>query len=262
MKTDSLAGKVALITGASREIGIGAAIALALADVGADIFTTYFRPYDADMPWGTSPSEATDLVAQIRQKGLRADSMEIDLGDPAAPQRLFDKAVSTFGKVDILVNNAAVSINADISQITPDLLDQHYAVNVRGMMLLCAEFCRRWQGRSDHGVRGGRIINMTSGQGLHAMPTELPYIATKGAVDALTVSLARGVMEYGITVNAIDPGATDTGWMSDELRAAIAKESPTGRVGMPEDAARLACWLASDEAAWITGQIIRSRGGV
>jgi 3-oxoacyl-[acyl-carrier protein] reductase len=262
MKTISLAGKVALITGASREIGIGNAIALALADAGADIFITYYHPYDAEMPWGDSPNAPTTLVGQIREKGRKVDNIEIDLSDPTAPKNLFDKAVEVMGKVDILVNNATVSINAEIHQLTAELIDRHYAVNVRGMMLLCAEFCQHWDTRSDHNNTGGRIINMTSGQGIGAMPDNLPYAATKGSVDAFTVSLVNGVMQRGITVNAVDPGGTDTGWMSDEFKADLARLSPAGRVGLPDDAARLICWLASDDSRWITGQILRSRGGI
>lgn len=262
MKTISLAGKVALITGASREIGIGNAIALSLADAGANIFVTYYRPYDAEMSWGEGPTNPNTLVGQIREKGLEADGMELNLSEPTAPKTLFDRAIERMGAVDILVNNATVSINADIHAITAELIDRHYAVNVRGMMLLCAEFCRRWGERSDHNRQGGRIINLTSGQGVGPMPTELPYAATKGAVDAFTVSLAPNVMGRGITVNAVDPGATDTGWMSDEFKADLMKLSPAGRVGLPEDVARLICWLASDESRWMTGQILRSRGGL
>ena len=94
------------------------------------------------------------------------------------------------------------------------------------------------------------------------MPDELPYVATKGAVDALTISLSAALIGRGITVNAVDPGATDTGWMTPELKAQLSAQSPTGRIGLPEDAARLIAFLASDEAAWITGQIIHSRGGL
>ena len=123
------------------------------------------------------------------------------------------------------------------------------------MALLCAEFVRRYPGGA-----GGRIINLTSGQGVTPMPEELAYSTTKGAVEAFTSSLAAGVAAMGITVNAVDPGGTDTGWMSDRLKADLESRMAMGRVGMPEDAARLIAFLASDAGGWITGQVIRSRG--
>lgn len=253
---DMLVGKTAVITGVSRKIGIGAAIARAFAEVGCQVFTTYYRPYDATMPWGSQQDEAEGLLAELRHSGIPAAGLELDLSDPAAPVQLFTAAEAAFGPIDILVNNAAYSVNDGVSGLTAVHIDNHYAVNVRGMMLLCAEFVKRFRGD------WGRIINLTSGQGAGPMPGELAYAATKGAVDAFTVSLAAAVAAQQITVNAVDPGGTDTGWMWPELVAQLTAQSPTGRVGQPEDAARLVRFLASPEAGWITGQIIRSRGGL
>lgn len=158
--------------------------------------------------------------------------------------------------MDILVNNAAHDQQADIYSLSAELLDTHYAVNVRGTTLLCAEFALRHDGRP-----GGRIINLTSGQSLAPMPENLPYAITKGAIEALTLSLSASLASKKITVNAVDPGATDTGWMSDEIRSQLDVRAPFGRVGIPEDAARIVLFLASEQGQWITGQIIRSRGG-
>ena len=252
-----LAGKVALVTGVSRRAGIGAAIARALAEAGADVFTTYYRPYDELMPWGSDASEAEDIVKGLRERGVRAEGVEADLADPGVPARLFAHARGSFGFVDILVNNAACDVGADVYGLSALLIDRHYAVNVRAAMLLCAEFAKGHDGR-----RGGRIVNMTSGQGAGPMPDNLPYAATKGAVEAFTSSMSASLAGKGITVNAVDPGPTDSGWLSDELRSELLPRAPFGRVGTPDDAAKLVLYLASSEAQWITGQVIRSRGGL
>lgn len=246
--------RVALITGASRLNGIGAAVARTLAAAGANVAFTHWTRYDAAM-YGSSGSEPDQLATELRQHGVRVLPVEADLADPATPASLFDDVERQLGPVSILVNNAAVSLHDDALTITAEGLDRHYAVNVRATALLTAEFTRRFAAG-----RGGRVINMTSGQGVGPMPDELSYATTKGAIEALTTSSAPTLGRRGITINAIDPGATDTGWMSDDLKTAIAAESAFGRVGQPDDAARLILFLASDVACWITGQVIRSRG--
>jgi 3-oxoacyl-[acyl-carrier protein] reductase len=254
--TTSLTNKIALVTGASRNIGIGAAIARELAAGGADLFITYYRPYDSTVGVAAQPTEAEALLAELRQMGVRAEGLELDLSEADAPQRLFDAVEARLGPVDILVNNAAHSEHDGIDRLDAALLDRHYRLNVRGMALLCAEFVRRFRGE------WGRIINISSGQGVGPMPGELAYAATKGAVEAFTVSLSAEVGPRGITVNAVDPGATDTGWMTPELKADLGAAAALGRVGEPLDAARLVRFLASAEAGFITGQVIHSRGGL
>ncbi|MFZ0545555.1 MAG: SDR family oxidoreductase [Candidatus Promineifilaceae bacterium] len=249
--------KVAIVTGVSRRIGIGAAIARTLAEAGTAVFTTYYRPYDASMAWGSKDSEAESILAELREMGVPADGAEADLSNPAIPARLIEQARQRFGHIDILVNNATHDEESTLEEMDADNLDRHYAVNMRGPLLLCREFARVHDGRP-----GGRIINMTSGQSLTPMPGNLPYAATKGAIEAATMALSAALAPKKITVNAVDPGATDTGWMSDELRQELIKMTPLGRIGKPMDAARLIRFLASDEAEWITGQIIHSRGGL
>lgn len=253
-------GKLALITGASRKAGIGAAIARELARDGANIFITYYRPYDEETGLAESPDDLQSLLAELRQIGARADGLDLDLSDPHAPRNLFNHVEANYGPVTILVNNAAYSVRDGIENLSAEQLDKHYAVNIRAMALLCAEFVRRHRENASGGM-SGRIINLTSGQGLNPMPGELAYAATKGAVEAFTQSLSAEVARLGITVNAIDPGATDTGWISPELKTKWEARSPMGRLGLPEDAARLTRFLASEEAGWITGQVIHSRGG-
>jgi 3-oxoacyl-[acyl-carrier protein] reductase len=254
--------KIALITGASRKVGIGAAIARQLASDGLDVFFTYFRPYDHESGLAGDPAEPLLLLEELRQMGGRVDSLELDLSVPEAPARLFDQVEASLGPVGVLVNNATYSMRDGIENLTAELQDKTYALNLRGMALLCAEFVRRFKKNIPPGGVGGRIINMSSGQGRGPMPGELAYVATKGAVEAFTLSLSAEVGRLGITVNAVDPGITDTGWISQDLKDKWTTGSSFGRVGLPEDAARLIGFLASDEGRWITGQVIHSTGGL
>lgn len=250
-----LSGKVAIVTGASRRQGIGAAVCRMFARHGADVFFTHWRAYDREQPYGDDPDGPGALMRELETTGVRVSAAEVDLVASDAAIQLMDLVEETLGAPSILVNNAVHSRKSDAMTLDAESLDAHYAVNVRALALLSVEFARRFRDG-----RGGRIVNFTSGQGLMPMPNTLAYATTKGAVEAFTTSLAEGVAHLGITVNAIDPGGTDTGWMPDELKRAILEDSAFGRIGQPEDAARLATFLASEAGEWITGQIIRSRG--
>jgi len=252
----NLSGQVALVTGASRLQGIGAAICRALAARGADVAFNHWRPADAAFPWSGAPSEPEDLAQELVGLGVRTAEIECDLSKPGAEVRLLDESESHLGPITILVNNAAHSTDDGYQRLDAATLDAHYAVNMRAAMLLAAEFARRFNAGA-----GGRIINLTSGQGLGPMPDELAYGATKGAIEAFTRSLAPAVAAKGITVNAVDPGPTDSGWITPQLRDVLLPRFPMGRLGMPADAARLVAWLASPDAGWVTGQVIHSRGG-
>jgi len=257
LQITGLSGKRVLVTGVSRKIGIGAAVAHRFAQAGAHVFTTYFRPYDAEMSWGSNAEEAGQIIESLKQLGVKAGGVEADLSDPDIPAWIFDQAEAVIGPVDILINNAVHDTECRLGSVTAAVLDQHYAVNLRAPALLCDEFFRRHDGRP-----GGRVISMTSGQGLGPMPDQLGYASTKGGLEALTVSLVPGMATKGITVNVVDPGATDTGWMSDSLKAELLQLTHLGRIGVPEDAANLILFLASPAGGWITGQVIRSRGGL
>lgn len=251
----SLLPSVALVTGASRRVGIGAATCRALARVGHDVAFTYWLPVDQTADWSRDDDGPRLLLEELRGMGVRAEAIEIDLARPDAASTLLDDVTARLALPRVLVNNAAYSTRDGWEVLDAATIDMHYAVNLRTTALLSVELARRWQGGP------GRIVNMTSGQALGPMPEELAYISSKGAIEAFTLSLSAGVGHLGITVNAVNPGPTDTGWMDDDLKTILAPKFALGRIGQPEDAARLIAFLASDAGGWITGQVIASEGG-
>lgn len=258
MNVDNVRPRIAIVTGASRSRGIGAAICRVLAKMEIDIFFTYWETYDHTL-YGPENEGYRELLLALRETGIRCECMEVDLSDPTSAGQIMDAVESSLGSPHILVNNATHDdTDAPFDQLNATTLDVYYAVNMRGTILLSTEFARRFSLLS-----GGRIINLTSGQGVGAMPGKLAYVATKGAIEAFTITLAAEVAPRGITVNAVDPGPTDTGWISadPEIKQAFLDKAPFGRIGQPEDAAHLIAFLVSDASEWITGQIIRSRGG-
>lgn len=241
--------KVALITGVSSPRGIGAAICREFASQGIDIFFTH---------WQSEASWPETFQKEMLECGVRCDSLEIDLSDANAAFTIMETVSKRLGSLSILVNNAAYSTSDGYAALDAHILDNHYAVNMRATFLLCVEFSRRYEKSNSD---GGRIINMTSGQELGPMIGELAYAATKGAITAFTKSLSAELAPLGITVNAVNPGPTDSTWMNDEIRKHLLPKFLMGRIGMPEDAARIVAFLASDDAKWITGQVMNSEGG-
>jgi 3-oxoacyl-[acyl-carrier protein] reductase len=246
---------VAVVTGVSRRIGIGAAITRSLAASGMQVFATGWSAFDGTIETGRDPDGPEVLLEEISAAGGKAVWLESDLMDVTTPSRLFAEAERQLGPVSILVNNAAYSMNAAWNEIGPEILDNHYKVNIRGTTLMTVEFARRFPGG------GGRVISLTSGQFKGPMLNEVPYASSKGAIDAFTITMAAELAPLGITVNAVGPGPTDTGWMTPELAAMLLEKHPLGRLGKPEDIARLVTFLASEQADWITGQIIHTEGG-
>ena len=248
-----LTGRVFVVTGASRRIAIGAAIARRLVGDGARVLVHSWSPHDDEQPWGADVGGPEALVAELGGSALLVSA---DLADPEAPARLVEAARDAFGHLDGVVANHARSSGQDLEHLSADEIDLSFAVNTRATLLLVKALAAQHDGRA-----GGRAVLFTSGQYHGAMPGELPYIASKAALHQLTPSLAVHLAPRGITVNCVNPGPNDTGWADDATRAAVLARSPGGRWSTPTDAAKLVGWLLSDQAEWVTGQVIASDGG-
>jgi 3-oxoacyl-[acyl-carrier protein] reductase len=252
---NSLKGRVALITGVSRKNSIGFGIAKRLASVGADLFLHSFAPYDRQFSSYGEICDPESLVNELSDYGTRIEHTEADFFDPNSPAGMMKTAVEKFCHVDILILNHTHDTLKTLEELTAEEIDRHLAVNVRAALLLIHEYEKQHDSRP-----GGRIILLTSGQHLGPMPHPA-YVASKGALHQLTVSLSDYFIDRGITVNTVNPGPTKTYDPGEEIDRAVLKRMPLGRWGEPDDAARLISWLVSDDAVWITGQVINSEGG-
>ena len=257
-----LKGRSVLITGVSRRAGIGYAVACRAAAYGANVCCHHYSPHDAEQPWGTDDLDAVlDGVRSHLVGDARLVHIHADLADSNEPARVIDFAADAFGSLDGLVANQALSgSDGPLDEIGADDLDRHWAVNARASLLLTKAFAARY--RVDHHATDhtGSIVFLTSGQGLGPMRDEVAYVAAKAALAGVTTTLADQLADDGIRLNTVNPGPIDTGYFTDELRTALAPRFPFGRSGEPDDAARLITWLLTDEAAWITGQVVNSEG--
>lgn len=203
----------------------------------------------------------TDRVrALLDELGGEPDQVacvEADFAEASAPGRVVAETVEKFGAIDVLIANHARSSAAALGDVSAEELDLSWAVNARATVLLVKAFAEL----HDDARRDGRVLLFTSGQYLSPMPGELPYAISKGAVHQMTLSLAGGLAERGITVNAIHPGPVDTGWAAEEARAAVAERFPAGKWGTPQDIAPIVRFLVSPDSGWITGQVINAEGG-
>jgi 3-oxoacyl-[acyl-carrier protein] reductase len=239
--------KVAIVTGASR--GIGAAIARRLAMDGAKVVVNFAQ----------SERAAGQVVAAIESAGGEAVAIKADLSDTAQIALLFDAAMKKFGRLDILVNNAAMAEPAPLASSGIEHYARHFDLNVRGVLLATAEAAK-------HMTAGGRIINISSGVVRQRAGGYGVYAATKAAVEAFTRCHAAELGKRGITVNSVAPGVTDTDMLRSAMPEAMQKDliaqTPLGRLGKPDDIADAVALIASDDARWITGEIIPASGGL
>ena len=248
--TKKLDGKVAVVTGASK--GIGAAIAKQFAAEGADVVVNY----------ASAKKDADRMVDEISKRGGKAIAIQGNVAKKAEVERLFVEAEKAFGKIDILVNNAGVYEFVPLEDVSEQHFHKHFDVNVLGMLLATQEALKHFN------ADGGSIINIGSLASSLTPPTAVVYNATKGAVDAITRTLAKELGPRKIRVNSINPGMVITegaiagGYTEGDMRKMFESQTPLGRVGETEDIAPAAVFFASDEAAWITGETLVIAGGL
>ncbi|MEO1062080.1 MAG: SDR family oxidoreductase [Actinomycetota bacterium] len=262
----TLDGRIALVTGANH--GIGAAAAIALAERGADVVITHLRGPDGDSEYDRArAADGSATVAAVEAVGRRCCSVEADLSDPETPTLLYDRAEAELGPVSVLVHNASAwrkdsfadggvdAIGRPNHAVTAASVDVQLHVDARAGALLIAHHAER------HRVRGadwGRIVTMTSGEG-RAFPGEVSYGAAKAALISYTLSAAAELAGDGITANVIYPPVTDTGWITDEVRAFVARDHDHHHIAAPDEVAQVIAWLCADAGRIVTGNVIRLR---
>ncbi len=225
-----------------------------MAKAGWDLALTYWQPYDATMPWGSNPREVESLVKELKDLGANIFIIEADLSDVQTPSRVIQQTTQSLGTITALILSHCHSVDSDIQTTTKESFDLHFAVNTRATWLLVRDFSGQFS--SEFGT--GRIIAITSDHVAH----NLPYGASKGALDRIVLAAAEENRTKGITANVINPGATDTGWMQEELMTNIKDATFLNRIGRPEDCANLVEFLCSEKGGWINGQLIYSNGGI
>jgi 3-oxoacyl-[acyl-carrier protein] reductase len=244
-----LAGKVAVVTGASK--GIGASIAEHLAAEGAAVVVNY----------GRSKTEADAVVKRITSKEGKAVAVQADVSKPADIKRLFAETKAAFGKLDILVNNAGIYEMKPLAEITPEHFHKQFDLNVLGLLLTTQEAVKLI------GPAGGSIINISSIVGPMPIQTAAVYSATKAAVDAITIVLSQELGPKKIRVNSLNPGMVETeglhatGLAEGDFRKMVETQTPLGRIAQPDDIAKAAVFFASEDAGWVTGQLLILAGG-
>ncbi|MBO9666132.1 MAG: glucose 1-dehydrogenase [Bdellovibrio sp.] len=245
-----LNGKVAVVTGASK--GIGAAIAKEYAAQGASVVVNY----------SSSKEDADRVVKEIIANDGKAIAVQGNVANASDVKRIFDQTKEAFGKLDILVNNAGVYKFGTIEEVTEEEFHRQFNTNVLGILLSTREAVKHFT------KDGGSIINVSSVVSTSPMPGTAIYAATKGAVDTMTIGLARELAGRKIRVNNIAPGGVETegsitlGMIGSDMEKQIVAQTPLGRIGQPQDIAKIALFLASDDSGWVTGERIQGSGGL
>ena len=267
MPNYGLQDKVALITGANNPQGIGATTALAFAREGAKVVLVYKkinRAFDeakidqngADRYFAANAGNADAVESRLQEMGADYLVIESDISNEDAVKDIYMQTIAQYGKVDILVNNAAdgdMDGIDTIEKITKEVIDDTFAVNVRGTILMTREFI-------NHRDNYGRIINLST-DAAQVFAGQITYGASKATIEALTRSIALEVAPYGITINCVAPGPTQTGWIDEELEKAVLPLIPMGKLIQPEDIAETILFLGSEQAKMLTGQVIKVSGG-
>ncbi|MFT3875541.1 MAG: SDR family oxidoreductase [Propioniciclava sp.] len=244
-----------VITGVGRQRSIGAGIARGLAADGWDLVLGYWRPYDDRIGLERGASDPDEIAEECRALGVRVDLVEADLATAHAPATLIE-AGAAHGDLCGLVLSHCESVNSSVLDTTIESWDRHFAVNARAIWLLIKAFAEQLP-EAPTTEPTGRIVALTSDHTVH----NLPYGASKGALDRIVVAAAVELGARGLRANVINPGPIDTGWMTPEIRQSGLERTPAGRLGTPQDTADLVRFLMSDAGSWITGQVLYSNGG-
>ena len=252
-----LEGRTALVTGASRRRGIGFAVAARLAELGASVAIHHHSAHDRQVYGAADDIGALlDELSRHLRPGARIAEVPGDLSSTEGPRAVVAAAGSALGHLDVLVCNQAHGGDAvSLRAATVEAFDTHWKVNTRATLLLTQAFSEQHDGR-----RGGRVVWMTSGQNLGPMPDNLAYVISKAALAGATASAAAELAGAGILLNTVNPGPVNTGYL-DDAPAGLLERFPAGRLGRPDDPARLIAWLVSDEGEWMVGQVLSSEGG-
>lgn len=244
-----------VLTGVGRRRSIGAGIALGLADDGWDLVLSHWAPYDERLAYERGEHDADDIAAECRRRGSKVEVVPADLAAIGTPPRLVE-AASVLGNLRGLVMSHCESVSSSVLGTTIESWERHFAVNARAAWLLIKAFAEHLPAGPTTEVTG-RIVALTSDHAAH----NLPYGASKGALDRIVVAAAVELAGRGIRANVINPGPIDTGWMSPQIREAGVAQTPAGRLGTPSDTADLVRFLMSGAGGWINGQVLYSNGG-